>query len=262
MRFMSAGAGITGRGILDFLLPPRCLTCDTVTGHKGHGLCGACWSRVRFLEQPWCLRYGTPFEHEVGVDALSPRAIAFPPAFDRARGACWYSGPARDLVLGLKFARRRHLALSMGRWMARAGTELLRDRPLIAPVPLHPRRLLQRRFNQSADLAKVVASLCDSEFVPDLLRRTRHTRAQVGLNATERQKNLRGAIALTPDAGSRVFGRPVLLVDDVMTTGATMAACVKVLKQAGARQIDVLVFAIADPAGMAREHGAELKDKL
>jgi len=233
-------------GVLDFLLPPRCLTCDTMTS-KGQALCSFCWPRVQHIEKPWCLRYGTPFDHDAGVDALSPRAIADPPVFERARAVCWYSGPGRDLVLGLKFARRRELAAPMGLWMARAGQELLQDAPLIVPVPLHPRRLLQRRFNQSSDLAKAVADHSAGAFSPYILRRIRRTRAQVGLSAQQRQKNLRGAIALEDEALQMVQGRPVVLIDDVFTTGATVEVCTKVLKRAGAERVDVLVFAMAEP---------------
>jgi len=244
--FNAVGATLTG--VLDFLLPPRCLTCDTMTS-RGQALCASCWPRMQHLERPWCLRYGTPFDHDAGVDALSPRAIADPPVFERSRAVCRYSGPARDLVLGLKFARRRELAGPMGLWMARAGAELLQDGPLLVPVPLHRRRLLQRRFNQSADLAKAVAAHSAGDFSPQVLQRTRRTRAQVGLTAKQRQKNLRGAIALGDQALHLVQGRPVVLIDDVLTTGATVEVCTKVLKRAGAAQVDVLVFAMADLDG-------------
>lgn len=236
------------RALLDLLLPPRCLSCTAVTDNPG-GLCGTCWAQMPFLEPPWCQRYGIPFTHDIGPDALSPRAIADPPIFDRARGVALYSGPARDLVLKLKFSRRRDLVDPMGRWMARAGRELLDTESLVVPVPLHRLRLWQRRFNQAADLGRSAASSSGASFVPDLLRRTRRTRQQVGLDASARKRNVRGAFEIRSGKEALVQGRKVVLIDDVMTTGSTVAACARVLRSAGAQSVDVLTFAIAGPDG-------------
>lgn len=236
------------RALLDMLLPPRCLSCTAVTDNPG-GLCGSCWAQMPFVEPPWCQRYGSPFTHDIGPDGLSPRAIADPPVFDRARAVALYSGPARDLVLKLKFSRRRDLVDPMGMWMARAGREFLDPESLVVPVPLHRLRLWQRRFNQAADLGRSVASSSGASFVPDLLRRTRRTQQQVGLDAAARKRNVRGAFEVRPDREALVNGRKVVLVDDVMTTGSTVAACTRVLRSAGAQGVDVLTFAIAGPDG-------------
>jgi len=236
-------------GVLDLLLPPRCLACTAET-ESPDGLCADCWSDMPFLEPPWCARYGTPFSHDIGKDGLSPRAIAEPPVFDRARAAARYSGPARDLVLALKFSGRRELAAPMGRWMVRAGREFLDGNSVIVPVPLHRIRLWQRRFNQAADLARAVAGISGASYAPELLHRKRRTRQQVGLDAAARQRNVRGAFGIRADPAEFVYGKQVVLVDDVLTTGATVTACTKVLKSAGAAGVDVLTFANADPAGV------------
>lgn len=236
-----------GGWLLDVLLPPRCVACNAETDCTD-GLCASCWSTVPFLEPPWCQRYGTPFSYDIGKDGLSPRAIADPPVFDRARAVAFYTGPARDLILALKFSGRRELADPMGRWMARAGSEVVSETSVVVPVPLHRIRLWQRRFNQAADLARSVAASSGATYAPNLLRRTRRTQQQVGLSASERKKNVRGAFEVRSGLDGLVTGRPVVLVDDVLTTGSTVAACTRALRSAGAASVDVLTFAAADPA--------------
>jgi len=250
LRSLSFGSLVAGRLALDFVLPPRCAACDRPIG-SADGLCGGCWAETPFLDAPWCERLGLPFSHDLGPGALSPTAIAEPPVFDRARAATHYDGPARDMVLGLKFQRRRELALPMGRWMARAGREFFEGSPLVVPVPLHRFRLWQRRFNQSADLARAFARSAGLEVSVTALKRNRRTKAQVGLDAKERHKNVRGAFVLAGAEAQNISGRPVILIDDVLTTGSTVSACTRVLRRAGAARVDVLTFALADPA---RDH--------
>jgi ComF family protein len=232
--------------MLNMLLPRRCVSCEQ-TISSGNGLCGGCWQKMQFLEKPWCQKLGTPFSHDVGGGALSPRAIADPPVFDRLRAVSYYAGPARKLVLGLKFGRRRDLAEPMGVWMSRAGSELLQN-TLVVPVPLHWTRIWQRRFNQAAELARSVAASSGADYAPAVLARTRRTRQQVGLPAKDRKRNVRKAFRVPEKMQQAVAGRCVVLVDDVYTTGSTVGACTKVLTAAGAASVDVLCFAIADPA--------------
>lgn len=240
-------AGAAGAGLLNFLLPMRCLACDERVGSKD-SLCARCWREMPFIEKPWCQRLGTPFAYDVGEETWSPAAIASPPAFDRLRTVTLYDGPARSLVLALKFSRRRELALAMGRWMSRAGNEFLDKDCLVVPVPLHRYRLWTRRFNQAADLAKVVASHCGGRFEPELLKRTRRTRQQVGLSANDRQQNVRSAFTVSRKGVEMLQGRHVVLIDDVLTTGATVTACSKTLLSGGAASVDVLTFSYADPS--------------
>lgn len=234
-----------GHFLLDSLLPPRCVTCPEEIA-RDMGLCSSCWQKIRLIEAPVCYRFGTPFSHEIGPNALSPRAIASPPPFERARAACLYEGPARDMVHALKFSRRRELSDVMGRWMVRAGRELLVGNPLLIPVPLHRGRLWGRQFNQAGDLAKSIARHSDGEYQPMLLVRSRKTSPQVGLTAKQREKNIRGAFKVTDEGRALVAGQHVVLIDDVFTTGSTVDACTKVLLKAGAGQVDVLTFAIAE----------------
>lgn len=237
--------GLAAGLVLDGLLPPRCLCCDLRIDEQG-GLCASCWRETPFLEKPWCQRYGTPFAYDVGAGAWSPQAIAAPPLFDRLRAVAFYDGPARHLVLTLKFARRRDLARPMARWMVRSGAELLRTDSLIVPVPLHWTRLLTRRFNQASDLAAEIARQSGAHHDPTLLKRRRRTRQQVGLTAKDRRRNVRTAFSLDPARAGGVAGRQIVLVDDVLTTGSTVAACTRCLLGAGAASVDVLTFAMVD----------------
>jgi len=239
--------GSAGQAVLDFLLPKRCLCCDTLVS-SGDGLCPTCWHSMPFIEKPVCYRLGTPFAYDVGEEAWSPRAIAAPPEFERLRSVALYEGAAQNLVLALKFAGRRELAGPMGRWMTGAGREFLSKDSLIVPVPLHWLRLLSRRFNQSAVLAQVIARECGGVYEPELLKRRKRTRQQVGLSARERQKNVRSAFSVDKNRAELLNGRHIVLIDDVMTTGSTVTACTKTLKAAGAASVDVLTFALADPS--------------
>jgi ComF family protein len=212
-------------------------------------LCASCWPRIRFLERPWCEILGTPFAHDMGEGAVSPEAIANPPPFARARAAVSYTGAARQIVQNLKYRDRTDLAPWMAAWMLRAGAELVRDAELVLPVPLHRRRFFWRRFNQSAELARHVALRASLPFAAGAVERSKRTRQQVGLGAKEREDNVRGAFRVVDAAAVR--GRRVLVIDDVITTGATVSALTKALKRSGAREVDVLAFARAIPGDFA-----------
>jgi len=227
---------------LDTALPPLCASCRAPLGNAG-GLCPACWSRVSCIAPPYCERLGTPFTYEPGPGILSMEAIADPPAYGRARAVVRYEDVARDLVHRLKYGDRLDLATSMGRWMARAGRELLEDADALLPVPLHWRRLWGRRFNQAAALAKAAASQSGVPVLTGALRRIRATPQQVGLSRSARADNVQGAFAVTQDGKAAIYGKRLVLVDDVLTSGATVDACARTLLRAGARNVDVLVFA-------------------
>ncbi|MGO4712051.1 ComF family protein [Bradyrhizobium sp. 2TAF24] len=237
-RSMLAGAA---RLTLDVALPTLCVACREPVA--GEGVCAACWAQLSFIAPPCCPRLGIPFVYDPGPGLLSMEAIAAPPAYERARAAVRYDDTAKALVHGLKYQDRSDLAPVMGRWMARAGRELLDDAEVMVPVPLHWRRAWSRRFNQSGLLARVVATQAGLPVASDALRRVKATRQQVGLTRSERSDNVQGAFQVPPHRRSAIAGRHVVLVDDVLTSGATVDACARALLRAKARQVDVLVFA-------------------
>jgi len=230
------------RFTLDVALPPLCPSCREPLG-DGIGLCAACWSKLSLIEPPYCARLGIPFTYDPGPGLLSMEAIAAPPAYDRARAAVRYDDVARALVHRFKYGDRLDLAPMMGRWMARAGRELLADADGLIPVPLHWRRLWARRFNQSAALAGAIGGVGKVPVLHGVLKRVRATPQQVGLSKTERADNVQGAFRVPPEHKPAVAGRRLILIDDVLTSGATADTCARALLRAGAAHVDVLVFA-------------------
>jgi ComF family protein len=226
---------------VDVALPSLCAACREPVGDEG--LCAACWSKLSFIAPPYCERLGIPFPFDGGPGLLSMEAIADPPAYARARAAVRYDDVARALVHALKYGDRLDLAPTMGRWMANAGRELLAAADAIVPVPLHWRRLWARRFNQSALLAEVIAKASGRPVAHAALKRVKATPQQVGLPKSERALNVQGAFRVPTEAKGEVAGRKLLLVDDVLTSGATVDACARALLRAGAASVDVLVFA-------------------
>lgn len=241
------GAGVSGaeralKGALGFVLPPRCIACGEAVESVGT-LCVACWTRLRFLTAPHCAACGYPFDFDPGAGALCGACTRERPAFDRARAVLVYDDASRDLLVAFKHGDRTDAAGAYGAWMARAGHELVGDADIIAPVPLHRLRLLYRRYNQSALLAKAIAAAAGLPFTPDLLARTRNTPSQGRMSVSEREENVRGAIAVRRRRRAAVAGKRVLLVDDVLTTGATAGACARALRRAGAQAVDVVTLA-------------------
>ena len=246
-RFLSAAA----RRVLDLAYPPHCLACSAATS-ASDGLCAPCWRRVAFIERPFCERLGTPFHQDLGPALVSPEAIAHPPVFGRARAVALFDdGPARQLVHRLKYGDRLEVAGLLGRWMARATAELREGAsPVLVPMPLHRRRLAQRQFNQAGLLADVMARETGLCCEVDLLHRVKPTPPQVGMSRAQRESNVQGAFRVP--AGASVAGRRILLVDDVLTTGATANAAARVLLRGGAASVDLAVFArVAGPRGIA-----------
>jgi ComF family protein len=231
----------TARLALDIALPTLCVACREPV--DGDGVCATCWAKLSFIAPPMCPRLGIPFIYDPGPGLLSMEAIANPPAYQRARAAVRYDDVAKTLVHALKYQDRTDLAPAMGRWMARAGHELLDEADIMVPVPLHWRRGWSRRYNQSGALARTIQRQRGVTVTTEALRRIRPTQQQIGLTRLQRASNMQGAFKVAPDRQSLIQGRRVVLIDDVLTSGATVDACARALLRAKAASVDVLVFA-------------------
>jgi ComF family protein len=229
-----------GRGLADFAFPPHAL--DGGPAPQSSGLSPDGWSRVTFLEAPWCDGCGAPWPHPMGEGALCAACDGRRRSISRARAACVYDEASREVILSFKHADRTELGKLFALWLERAGAELLEDAEAVAPVPLHPMRLLGRRYNQAAEIARPLAARAGVAYLPDALRRTRHG-TQAGKSASGRRRGVQGAFEVPPARRPAVEGRRILLVDDVMTTGATAESCARALLKAGARAVDVAVVA-------------------
>ena len=240
---MALGARALGRGLAELLLPPQ--AHDSPEAAATPGLTPGDWSRVTFLEDPVCDGCGAGFEMDGGPFA-APRCaacLAQPYAFDRARAACVYDEASRGLILKFKHGDHQPCAPLFARWIARSAAPLLDQTDAVVPVPLHRFRLLSRRFNQAAEIARPLARDAGLDYLPDALVRIAHTTPQGGKSARGRRLNVKKAFAVSEAGRRQVRGRRILLIDDVLTTGATAEACARVLIEAGARAVDLAVVA-------------------
>jgi ComF family protein len=240
---IAVGLRALGRGVADLLMPP--LAHDSPEATASAGLTPDAWSRVIFLEDPVCDGCGAGFEMDGGVFAAARCAacLAQPYAFARARAACVYDEASRGLILKFKHGDHQPFAPLFARWLSRSAAPLLDEADAVVPVPLHRLRLLSRRFNQAAEIARPLARVAGLDYVPDALIRQTHTTSQGGKSARGRRLNVRKAFAVTEEGRRRIRGRRILLVDDVLTTGATAEACARALVEAGARAVDLAVVA-------------------
>ncbi len=233
---------------VDVVTPPLCLTCRAPVT-RGAALCIPCWQKLRFIEEPVCDAYGTPFAYDEGEGALSPHAIAEPPTWNKGRAAVAFDENSKHLVHLLKYQDTQEAGHAMARMMAGAGRSILAEADCLVPVPLHKRRLWQRRFNQAALLAFELAKFSGKPCRTEMLVREKPTRQQVGLSANERRKNVGRAFDVPAEQQAYVHGKTIILVDDVRTTGATANACAAALKKAGATKVHLLSFALVlEPA--------------
>jgi ComF family protein len=234
----------------DVLVPPCCLVCrDRLVAH--HLLCAACWREIRFIRAPLCDVMGIPLPYDTGGRQVSAAALAKPPSYDRARAVAHFSGAMRTLVHKFKYAESHDARALFGHWLSEAGRDMLEGIDVIAPVPLSRLRLLVRHFNQAAILAGEVSRRTGIAVDPLLLKRTRATRSQVGMTRDQRRRNVAGAFGVPRRKCARLQGASVLLIDDVVTTGATVDACARALKRAGATRVDVLALALVTPQSLA-----------
>jgi ComF family protein len=228
----------------DLILPAVCVSCSTlITRHNL--LCPRCWSGLDLITPPFCDRLGIPIPAYEGTETyISMQALAHPPTFSRARAAAHYGGVIRRLIVRFKFEDKHEPLPLFIKLMREAGRGLLAEADILVPVPLHRLRLLQRRFNQSALLAKGLSRVSGVPASVTSLQRTKRTRAQVGLLQDARQHNVADAFGVSRNGRIAIHGKRVLLIDDVMTTGATANACATALLEAGASSVDVLAIAL------------------
>lgn len=230
------------RAALDAVLPPRCLSCGAIADADA-ALCPQCWAKLAFLAPPCCQRCGLAFEFDLGPGAVCGPCAAAPPVYGRARAVLRYDDASKALLLALKHADRTEGVPAFGRWLARAGAELLEDAEVLVPVPLHWLRLFRRRYNQAALLALALARCSGVPVLPDALTRVRRTPSQGRMSPAQRRRNVAGAFKVAERRRARVDGLRVLLLDDVLTTGATAEACARALLASGAAAVDVLTLA-------------------
>jgi ComF family protein len=241
-------APYVAKALLDLIFPPLCIGCRGPVGQAG--FCAPCWSRVTFLDGPACACCGLPFGVALEGEMLCAACLSTPPAFDSARAILSYDEHSRTAILALKHADRLELVPDFARWLGRSGRALLERCDLVVPVPLHRVRLWQRRYNQAAELGRRLAREWNRPFDPLALSRSRATQSQGAMaSAKARRRNVQRAFTV-PDP-ARVAGKRILLLDDVLTTGATAEACARALKRAGAAEVHALALARVVKASQA-----------
>ena len=245
-RFLLPTIKMLAGQVLDFALPPRCAGCAEIIDEVD-GFCATCWMTFDWLGSGGCERCGMPLE---ATDAaLCGRCLAEPPPLDRMRAAVAYGPLSRVIALKLKYGRKIALARTMARYMAPLRGEA--SDAILVPVPLHRRRLWWRGFNQSGLIAKELGAKWELPMDQYLLRRVRPTPALKGMNEAQRQRAVSGAFAAVE--GRRIDGRTVILIDDVLTTGSTAAACAKALRKAGAGRVELISWArVVRPSRLMR----------
>lgn len=232
--------------VADWAMPPVCAACQTpLVDH--YTLCATCWSAIDFIQPPLCDRLGFPMPYGVGDGMISAAAAADPPIYDRARAVGIYAGTLKTLVHDFKFRDRQDLRRLFVRWLISAGAPFWAATDMIVPVPLHRRRLLKRRFNQAAVLGGDISRHVGLPSEPLVLHRTRATTQQVGLTRQQRQDNVRGAFEVPSAVAGKLNQARIVLLDDVITTGATVTACAQALRKAGAGEVNVLAVALTVP---------------
>lgn len=228
--------------VIDTLLPHTCLACGAIVDAAGV-LCPACWDGVELIGPPCCDACGLPFEYDAGDGVLCGACVRHRPPFGRARAPMLYSAASRRLVLSFKHGDRTDAAPAYANWMIRAGVDLIAAADILVPVPLHWTRLFARRYNQAALLAKEIGKKSGLRVDVSVLVRRRRTPSQGSMGRSARRRNVAGAFTVSPHQAVNIADCRIILIDDVMTTGATVSACARALKNAGASSVDVLTLA-------------------
>jgi ComF family protein len=229
---------------VDIIFPAQCLACPTIVTVKGN-LCHHCWDNIAFISSPQCEKCGMPFELENSSGMLCGNCIGENgPRYDKARAVIQYDESSRNLITNFKYSDKTHSCKHFAAWMVRVGQEFIENADIIAPVPLHRIRLFTRRYNQSALLAKSISQQCGVPAHNRLLIRTKNTPPQASLTFKQRTINVRNAFKVNSTYANKITGKNIILVDDVITTGSTINACVRALKKSGAGEVYVLTLAM------------------
>lgn len=227
---------------LNLFLPPLCSVCRKPVAET-HKLCTDCWGKLNFISEPFCLRCGYPFEYEMGEESLCGLCLDHPPAYDHMRSVFVYEGVTKKLLMGFKHGDRTDFLPLLSHWLSklyRDNRELHAD--ILVPVPIHTTRLIKRRYNQAALLADALGNRLNVQTEMALLKRHRRTPPQKG-NRVERSENVKKAFTVAERDLAILKGKTILIIDDVVTTGATIESCALVLKKAGAKKVKVLSLA-------------------
>jgi ComF family protein len=225
------------KNLFNLVMPPKCLACNNIVEEQGI-ICANCYPDLSVIGTHKCHRCGLPFEFDHGPKAICATCTTDKPKFDMARAFCAYEGLGGDLATKLKFGDKTSLAPYMARLMCVAGSGLIKKADVITAVPLYRTRKLKRKYNQAALLAQYIAKYSGIKYEPFLLKRIKNTKQQTKLSKLQRQQNVAGAFE-----AKTLQGKRVLVIDDVMTTGATMSACARALKKQGTKKVYGLVFA-------------------
>lgn len=228
--------------ILNTLLPNRCLRCEVILSNDP-GLCSECWASMQFITSPYCSQCGLPLEVDLGREAICGDCARGQNYFSHVQSVFVYNDTSKDLILKFKHGDAHHGAPIYAQWMVQAQNDLLDSDSLLAPVPLHWTRLFRRCYNQSQILAKELSVLRPKiRYIPDLLIRNRATVSQGQLSQDQRYRNISGSINIHPHKKTLIKGKRIVLIDDVMTSGATMNVCAKALLKAGATDVNGLTL--------------------
>lgn len=235
--------------ILDFILPPRCPVSGDIVDSQGM-ITPNSWKELNFIADPMCEKCGIPFDYDdeaapTTCNKICSDCMKQPPKYGKARSALIYDDASRNLILGFKHADQTHILPAFIPWLERVGEDMLAEADIIVPVPLHPLRLLRRRYNQAALIAQYLSKATQIPVCVDALKRTRHTKTQGHLRPKERRNNINNAFQVLDKNKKTISNKKILLIDDVYTTGVTVKECIKVLLSAGASNVDVLAIARA-----------------
>lgn len=244
---------------VDLILPERCPSCGAVTRSAQGGFCPECWQSLHFLTPPWCAGCALPFAYEQPDGSLCANCLAKAPPHDGVRAAVAYDDISRTVALRLKYGGKVGLARTIAGQLARHLPDDRRNL-WVVPVPLHWTRLWQRSFNQSALIARALCDAHSLPYAPDMLVRTRRTPSLRGLSARDRKRAVGNVFAVHPRWQNDIKDARILLIDDVLTSGATSNACVRTLKKGGAQWVQLFCWARVLPGEFLPETGLRALD--